>query len=41
LLGLAFSFVHPFFIYRFIAPLVFGFTPYPYNNNGYYNDKGG
>ena len=27
LLGFAFSFVHPFFTYGFIAPLVFGFTP--------------
>jgi hypothetical protein len=27
LLGFAFSFVHPFFTYGLIAPLVFGFTP--------------
>ena len=27
LLGLAFSFIHSFFTYGFIAPLVFGFTP--------------
>lgn len=27
LLGFAFSFVHPFFTYGFIAPLTFGFIP--------------
>ena len=27
LLGFAFSFVHPFFTYGFIAPLIVGFTP--------------
>ncbi|MFP3233873.1 MAG: hypothetical protein RXR08_09350 [Sulfolobaceae archaeon] len=25
--GFAFSFVHPFFTYGFMAPLIFGFTP--------------